>query len=85
MGRRMDLMLNELRLLFDQGSILAWTIERCAFSKGWLVYFYTRAYPNTPCYLLDTRRHERREFNSLDSAVSAVEKVGFEVKKVTNA
>lgn len=82
--RKMDFVISELKLLYDQNSITGWFAEQNAMTGEWLLCFTTRANPSSPSYILDTRRKQRKEFKSLDAAINAVKEIGFDVKRISS-
>lgn len=62
---------------FEIGYLRSWRIERAPIGEdGWRVDL---GEGNARGYLCDARRRQPRLFRSLDSAVAALEQVGFEV------
>ena len=80
----MDYSFTELEILFDQGSLLRWQIEQNPITGFWFVSFTTRRNPNTPSYLLDSRRKHRKEFKSINSALKLVRYLGFTVERISS-
>jgi hypothetical protein len=60
----------------ELGYIATYAIERAAMSRGWVVVLGSG---NARGWLCDARTKEPREFKSLDSAVSSLEQIGFQV------
>lgn len=62
------------------GAITSFAIERVPLGAGWVVALYGR---KTAGYLATARKDEPRIFKVLDSAVSALEEIGFSVLKLS--
>jgi hypothetical protein len=61
------------------GYLTAYAFERSPLSRCWMVALGSG---NARGWLTDARSNTPREFKSLDSAVSAIEQIGFEVNAV---
>ena len=81
-GGKLDYMISELRLLYQQNAVLSFCIEKHPNDNEWLVSFTMRGDVNIRSYLLDTRRKQVKHFKTIDAAKNAVEEVGFTVTKL---
>lgn len=69
----------ELALLFQQGVVKEWKIEKEAITGDWIVSFLIGL---SWTYLKDVRRKEIKRFKSADAAVSSLQFIGFEIKEI---
>lgn len=66
---------------FRLGYIGQYSVERDPWMSGWFVYLGPKE-NKTLHPLVDARTKRNRQFKTLDAAVSAIEDVGFEVKRL---
>lgn len=64
---------------FQIGYLTKYHIERVPMASGWMLYL---GEGNAAGWLVDARTKEPRIFKTLDSAVSALESIGFEVNRL---
>lgn len=64
---------------FQIGYLTKYHIERAPLSTGWMLYL---GEGNAAGWLVDARSKEARVFKTLDSVVSALESIGFEVSRL---
>ena len=61
---------------FQIGYLTKYHMERAPMAAGWMLYL---GEGNAAGWLVDARTKEPRTFKTLDSAVSALESIGFKV------
>lgn len=73
------LTLSQAKQDFQRGFLKGYRIERMLMSPGWTIILRSLG---DDCALADAREREVRVFKSLDSAVSALESIGFKVDQL---
>lgn len=64
---------------FQIGYLTTYRIDRSPLNEGWLLHL---GEGNAAGWLVDARSKEKRVFKTLDSVVSAIESIGFEVNSL---
>lgn len=70
------MVLGQAKRDFDCGYLTKFRLERAVLGEGWQIWL---GEGNASCWLSDSRTKQPRTFKSLDSAVSALEQIGFKI------
>lgn len=71
-----DIMMAQAKRDFHNGLITGADILQAPMSAVWVIRFRTKG-PDKEAWLIDAKRHEARQFKTLDAAFAAVLDVGL--------